>query len=588
MGWLGRQGRRGLIFLGIGALSAAIALACYATGTLKSSEYDSMDARFQVRGEQDPPDDIVVIGIDEQTFTRLQVSFPFRRSLHARAIDALHQAGVAQIAYDIQFTEPSPPGEEKEDFILFNAVGRADHVVLATTEVDKQGRTAVLGGDENLAQVGARAGYSAFANEGGIFRRIELAPDQLDSFAVAAVEARTGEEVTEEDIPNSRTWIDFRGGPGTYPLISFADVVQRKFDPAAVQGKTVVIGATASNAQDVHPQPFGDELISGPEIQANAIHTVAEGAPLESAPAAIDVILIVGLAFAAALLNMALPPLRAAAIVLGIAAAYAVIAQLAFNGGRILPIVYPFLGLAISSVGSLGAQYIYVAFDRQRARDTFARFVPEPVVGELLERTDGNPLGGTEEDVTIMFTDIRGFTTFSESRTPEDVVRILNDYLGGMTEAVLDNGGTLSAYLGDGIMATFGAPIPQDDHAERALACAREMLGSRLTEFNEKMAKEEGWTEPFKIGIGLNSGPVMVGMVGSERRLDYTVIGDVVNTCSRLEGMTKGTPYALFIAESTRERLSRSADDLEFVEEMPVRGRAEGLRVYRDKSLGEG
>ena len=185
-----------------------------------------------------------------------------------------------------------------------------------------------------------------------------------------------------------------------------------------------------------------------------------------------------------------------------------------------------------------------------------------------------------------MFTDIRGFTTFSETRQPEEVVDILNEYLGGMTESVLDHGGTLSAYLGDGIMAVFGAPVAHEDHAERALACARDMLDKRLKAFNASMANREGGEE-FKIGVGLNSGPVMVGMVGSERRLDYTVIGDVVNTCSRLEGLTKGTPHSLFIAESTLERLTTSKDDLEFVEEMPVRGREHGLKVYRDKKLGE-
>ena len=141
MGWLGQKGRRGLLFLAIGGIASAIATGCYAAGIFKSAEYDSMDARFQIRGEDAPPDNIVVIGIDEQTLTELRVTFPFRRSLHAQAIDALDQAGAAGIAYDIQFTEPTVP---KEDFALYDAVARAGGVVLATTEVDEQGRSAIL------------------------------------------------------------------------------------------------------------------------------------------------------------------------------------------------------------------------------------------------------------------------------------------------------------------------------------------------------------------------------------------------------------------------------------------------------------
>ncbi len=583
MGWLPLQGQRGALFAGIGILAALIATVAYATGTARSVEFDTMDTRFKIRGEEKPPGDVVIVGIDEATFTRLRVTFPFRRSLHAQAIDALGQAGAAQIAYDIQFTEPT---EAKEDLALYDAISRAGHVVLATTEVDEQGGTAVLGGDDNLAKAGARAGYSAFDSyPGGIFRKVELAPDKLDSFAVAAVEARTGSEVTADQLSGGSAWIDYYGGPGTFPIVSFADLIEGKVDPATFQGKTVVVGATASNVQDVHPQPFGDGLMSGPEIQANAIQTVARQAPLRSTPVTVDLLLILALSLAGALLNMLLPPLRAFGIVLAAALAYAVIAQLSWNAGRIIPVLYPFLGLALSSVGSLAAQYIFVAFDRQRTRDTFARFVPEPVIGEVLAKAEGVRLGGKREEVTVLFSDIRGFTTFSESRPPEEVIEILNRYLTEMTDAILNNGGTLSAFIGDGIMAVFGAPIEQDDHAERALRAAREMLGPRLASFNRwiRQAKED--TEPFRMGVGLNSGPVMVGMVGSERRLDYTAIGDTVNTSARLEGMTKGTPHSLFVAESTRQRLLDSMDELEFVEEMPVRGRAHGIKVFTDPNL---
>jgi len=148
-----------------------------------------------------------------------------------------------------------------------------------------------------------------------------------------------------------------------------------------------------------------------------------------------------------------------------------------------------------------------------------------------------------------------------------------------MSNAILDAGGTLISYIGDGIMAVFGAPIEQADHADRALRAAREMLGPRLDSFNAWMA-ERGQPEGFRMGVGLNTGPVMVGQVGGAARVDYTAIGDTVNTAARLEGMTKGTEHQLFVAESTRSSLQRETPDLVFVEEMPVRGREHGIKVF--------
>ena len=151
-----------------------------------------------------------------------------------------------------------------------------------------------------------------------------------------------------------------------------------------------------------------------------------------------------------------------------------------------------------------------------------------------------------------MFSDLRGFTSFSETLEPERVIESLNRYLTEMSEAILDHGGTLVAYMGDGIMAVFGAPLKQDDHADRALEAAREML-DRMEGFNGWL-REQGLHDGFKMGIGLNSGPVMSGNVGSERRLEYTALGDTTNTAARLEGMTKGTPHQLYLADTTKQR----------------------------------
>jgi adenylate cyclase len=199
----------------------------------------------------------------------------------------------------------------------------------------------------------------------------------------------------------------------------------------------------------------------------------------------------------------------------------------------------------------------------------------------VLERADSEDdvrLGGELLTATVLFSDLRGFTSFAETKEPAEVIGVLNRYLTEMSDAILDHDGTLVAYMGDGIMAVFGAPIASDDHADKALGAAREML-DRLEGFNAWL-RSEGLGDGFKMGIGLNTGDVMSGNVGSARRLEYTTIGDTTNSAARLEGMTKGTPYQLFVADSTRSRLASVPDDLESLDELEVRGRKGAVKVW--------
>ena len=159
------------------------------------------------------------------------------------------------------------------------------------------------------------------------------------------------------------------------------------------------------------------------------------------------------------------------------------------------------------------------------------------------------------------------------------MIALLNRYFGEMSDAVLDNGGTLVAFLGDGLIAVFGAPIECADHADRAVAAAREMLTDRLPRFND-WAHENGYGDGFRIGIGVSSGPLMSGNVGSERRLEYTAIGDTVNTASRLESLTKELGHPVLVSESTLDLMTAPADDLTFVDEITVRGRSAPTRVW--------
>jgi adenylate cyclase len=225
--------------------------------------------------------------------------------------------------------------------------------------------------------------------------------------------------------------------------------------------------------------------------------------------------------------------------------------------------------------------------ERERMRQTFSRFVPEPVVDEVLRRADDDlRLAGVRLDGTVLFSDLRAFTTFAEAMPADEVIEVLNDYFIEMSDAILDSGGTLVAYMGDGVMAVFGAPIEADDHADRALRAAREMLHERLPRFNHWLT-ERGLHHVFRMGIGLSSGPLMSGTVGSPRRLEYTAIGDTANTASRLEAMTKRTPHSILISESTRRLLRQPPDDLVFVDEVELRGKRSKVGLWTLEEGGD-
>ena len=549
------------LFLAAGLAAAALGVGAEKAGLLSSQEQSTVDVRFAVRGSQSAPPGIVVVGIDAATFNDLRVRWPFPRILEARVLDRLHQAGAKVIAVDIQFTEPTGP----DDLKLFNAAGRAGDVVFATTEVNSTGGTDVLGGDANLRRIHAVAANALLPTDsGGVIRRMPYEVQNLKSFAVVTAERALGHPIRPSQLGGSKAWIDYAGPPETFKTVPFS-LCTGKFPRDFFRGKIVVVGPVAPSLQDVHPtSASGSQLMSGAEIQANGIWTALRGFPLKNAPGGINELLIVLLALIAPLASIRLSPWRAMAVAIGSGAVFAVAVQLAFDHGRVLGFVYPLVALAVSTVGCVVVGSVLEAFERARIRDLFGRFVPEQVVDQVLAQTeDGLRLGGTLRTCTMMFTDLRGFTTFSEARSADDVIKILNYYFGEMSQAVLDHGGTLVSYLGDGMMAVFGAPLDQADHADRALAAAQEMIRDRLPRVNAWIG-EQGYGDGFRMGVGLNSGPIMSGNIGSERRMEYTTIGDTVNTASRLEGLTKGTPYSIFVSDSTRTHLQEEPDDLAF------------------------
>jgi len=572
---------RNLLLLGVAALAIAIRLVGKAAHVMRQVDLASVDWRFDIRGAQPAPADVVVVAIEDKTLNGIDERWPFSRKYHAKVVQQLKKAGAAVIAYDVQITERNV-NDPRGDTDLIYAVRGARNVVMASTEVNEKGKTKIFGGGRILKFSRAIPANSNYLNDAdGLVRRMGFEFAKLQTFPIAAARvARDGKVPLPE---GNEAWIDYPGPPGTIKRLSFLDVMNGEFDRAAVRDKVVVVGATAPRLQDLHrTSTTGAEgvsaLMPGPEIQAAAAMTALRGFPLRSGAGWVDALLIVVLGLAAPLLAMRVRIVLALAAGALLLVFFLVAAQRVFQDGRIISVVYPFVTGALALLGTGAVHGLTVAFERERVRDAFARFVPESVVGEVLKDAEGVRLGGVRRDATVLFSDLRGFTSFSETLDPSQVIDALNRYLTEMSDAILEHGGTLVAYMGDGIMAVFGAPLEQEDHADRALNASREML-RRVENWNQWL-RDQGLHQGFKMGIGLNSGPVMSGNVGSEKRLEYTALGDTTNTAARLEGMTKGTPHQLYVADATRSMLTRPADDLVPVGEVEVRGRKAKVTLW--------
>jgi adenylate cyclase len=571
---------RFFLLVAIGSIAAATVAYALHFRFLENLELETVDFRFTLRGDREPPKDVVVVKVNDVTFDEMpEYRWPYPRTLHAKLLDRIRRGNPAAVAFDIQFSEL---GTAREDNALgFALLRNRGKTVLSTTEVDDKGRPHLIFNEAALKELGARAGNANFPTDtDGIIRRFPYSAEGLKSFGVVAAEVASGRTIPREAMGADVQWIDYAGRPETIRSYSYSRVLNGQVPPSAFKDKVVVIGATAPSLQDIHATPRGAEM-SGPEVQANAVETALAGFPMRSLSTGWNIVLIVVLGLLVPLVSLRAGPLVAVAVGVVGYALFSLGTQLAFEqGGKVSSYVYPTAALVMATVGSVGAHYTLAAFERERVRDVFSRFVPEQVVDQVLAQADADlRLQGKELVTTVMFSDLRGFTSSAEDMPAENVITVLNYYLQEMSEAILAHGGTLVCYMGDGIYAIWGAPLEQEDHADRALAASREMLLERLPKFNEWM-REQGHGQGYLMGIGLNSGPVMTGNVGHERRMDYTAVGDVVNTASRIEGMTKGTPYSVLIAESTIEMMSERPADLVYYDELEVRGRVAKLKLW--------
>jgi adenylate cyclase len=567
-----RHLRRTLLLLAAGAVATALGLIAYWTAALGATERATVDTRFDIRGTQPPPKDVVIVAVDAQTLESLNVLPPLPRTLHARMLDHLREVGAKAVAYDFVFAQPTT---REQDNALIRAVIRTPRLVMAATKVDDKGRPDVFDGSHNIV-----AGSANFAvTDDDVIRRVRRFDLGMSSFAVAAAQMAIGHAPDPDRFPEGGALIDYAGPGGTVTTYSFSDVLDGTVPASALRDKIVVVGATDPLLQDIQRTPFGGGM-PGPEVQANAIATVLDDLPLKEAPAWMAVLLIGVAGLATPLSALKLTGLRWLPVPVLLLAAGAVGIQLAFDAGTVLPVAASALALVVAFLATLGVVYVVDLLARRHLRAAFARFVPSEVVDEVVAQTDDEMrLGGVRREGTVLFCDLRGFTATAERMEVEQVIEMLNRYLGEMSDAILDNGGTVVSYMGDGIMAVFGAPLPQDDHADRALAAAREMLGERLPRFGG-WAREQGLDGDMAMGIGICTGPVMSGNVGSQRRLEYTAVGDTTNTASRLQAATRDAGVAVLVSDATRNALSSPATDLVAAGELRLRGREAPVSVW--------
>lgn len=384
---------------------------------------------------------------------------------------------------------------------------------------------------------------------------------------------------------NGTALINYTGPYNTYQHYSMADVIDGTTPPDAFRDKIVLLGATAMAIGDVRNTPWLDAGYMGVEVHANIIdnllHSDEKGRGFltrgfDEEMVDVSFILVFGLLFG--FLFSRITPLYSTVLMLATLTGFAVFVYFSFaDKGRWLSFVIPAGTLALNYAAITSFRMIREERAKRLIRKTFSQYL-SPGVIELIEKDPEKYIrpGGEMKELTIMFSDIRGFTTLSEGLTPDELVKLLNEYFGAMTEIIFSYQGTLDKYIGDAIMAFWGSPYPQHDHAFRSCNCALQMVRG-LEKLNIRLRREG--RPPIAVGIGLNTGPVNVGNMGSDRRLSWTVMGDNVNLASRLEGITKLYHSKLVISEATYRQVAAQFVCRE-LDKIKVKGKTQPVNIY--------
>ena len=588
------------------ALIVAIALSAMNIGNFRFFdvlELKTLDMRFLVRGPVKPGPETVIAAIDEKSINKLG-RFPWPRSVWGRVVDRLTEEGAKVIVFDVFFTEPE---NVESDDLFQRAIMRSGRVILpmvfdfteagykesgfTNRKIDfmtPSAYTVLKNTHEPFEPFKAKMVLPTllrFSSVANCLAHINMIPDadgtlRWEALAIdyqgdfyppiglqaawlyrglkkedLALDYRRKVRLGATAIPTDgygRMLINYRGPNGMFPMYSVSDILDRNLPAGTFRDKIVLIGATAIGIYDLRVTPFSPNM-AGIEKHASVVDNILRGDFIEHTEASVVFLIFLF----AILLGVFLPRLGAGAgavLFLALFSGYiGAVYYLFVARGIWFNMVYPASALFFGYTSQTAYRFFT---EERRARDIrkmFSSYVSKRIVDELIKDPNKAKLGGDRKEITVLFSDIRGFTSFSEKHQPEEVVSLLNEYLGAMTEIVFEHEGTLDKFVGDAIMALWGAPVGQPDHAERAVKCSLAMI-ERLKQLQAKWVAEGRYA--IDIGIGINTGDMVVGNMGAEgKKMDYTVIGDNVNLGARLEGLTRQYNNHIIISEFTYEKV---------------------------------
>jgi len=604
-----KENRKQRLFNLLPALLAAGLLTLLAgAGFLDTADQTVSDAWY--RDFQTSDGDIVLVGIDQRALEEIGPYEEWGRDIIASAVEYLNESEdcrPAAIALDVLYTGEKDPDV---DAWLAEAAGEYGNVVVACAAqfedafVEREdgslyrNRFAIAAFEEPydaLKEAATPGHINVMLDTDGVLRHHLLSfrlsdGREVPSMALTAAEkfwdCNGLEPMERPPVDRNGFWyVPFCGGPGDLSeSISVADLLTGEIPADYFAGKIVLIGPYAPGLQDSyvtaadHAQPM-----YGVEFQANAIQALLWGNYKREAGEAVQLAVLFCLLLTGFLCFWRRPVGLSTAVWVLMVAGWLGLCKWAYSMGWILHVLWVPVGITILYAGSLAANYIHAAVERQKITSTFQRYVAPEIVRELLKEGEALELGGKQVNIAVLFVDVRGFTTMSEMLEPGQVVEILNRYLTLISDCILSNHGTLDKFVGDAAMAFWGAPLPQEDYVMKAARAAMDMV-----EGSQALSKElmETFGRTVSFGIGIHVGEAVVGNIGSLRRMDYTAIGDTVNTAARLEANAPGG--TIFISRAVADALEGRVETTSLGSSIRLKGKKDGFEILTLNKILEG
>ena len=628
MKFLKLKNRSQTIGIAIGLFASFLFILLSPTPVLKNFELATLDHRFKFRPSQKVCQDVGIVFIGDEDIKTVG-RFPWSRDYHATLIHILKECEVKVIGFDILFLDPGNP---QDDQLLAEATKEAGNVchcfffelakgakgIPFTEDYRKFSLPAPPGTEEFYSSPQPSLPLKAIAQEAkalgtinfppdtdGIRRRVPLfihCQDRLyPTLSLAITASYLGIPIQEIKVSPGKyvelkgiripidkkgcMLVNFAGDIKKFPHYSFVQVLQSYLQVkegkkpiiplGKLKNKIILVGITATGTTDLGPTPVS-ALYPMVGVQANIITNILQQNFLRETGKSLNFLILI---FLGLLMGIAIPKLnapRGALLMFVIIAGYFLLALGLFVSlGICLDLFSPLLVITLSYLAIIFYRFILEGREKRRIKSIFSRYTAPQLIDQLLSRPGEITLGGEKKVVSILFADIRGFTKISESIPPEKVVEILNEVLTIIVKAIFKEQGTLDKFIGDCVMAVYGAPIPQTEHAQRAVRSALE-IQKKLKNIEEKWVGEIG--RKLEVGIAINSGEAIIGNIGSPERMDYTAIGDTVNLAARLEEFAN--EGEIVISKNTYSLVKDLADCQE-MEPIRVKGKKDEIRIYK-------